>query len=38
MEPEGWYEYQLATGPSQGMMKDFAMIGSSPPAEAMVAS
>ena len=28
----------MATGPSQAMTNDFAMIGSSPPAEAIVAS
>ena len=38
MEPEGLWEYQLATGPSHAMMKDFSMIGLSPPAEAIVAS
>ena len=38
MEPDGWWEYQLASGPSQAIIKDFAMIGPSPPAEAMVAS
>ena len=31
------YEYQFATGPSHAMTKDFAMMGSSPPAEAIVA-
>ena len=38
MEPAGWWEYQLAIGPSQAIIKDFAMIGPSPLAEAMVAS
>ena len=31
------YEYQFATGPSDAMTKDFAMMGSSPQAVAIVA-